>query len=295
MNWIFRPQAQGSEGSPCGCKRQARLPPLSAHLPGPRWDYLAGKGATPQRVLWASTSTKNPDYSDTLYVDELIGPDTINTMPGETVKAFQDHGSPRPSLQDALAEASALLEQLAELGSTTTTSPRRLSVRVSRSSKRPSVSCSTRWPRSWGRLRLCERLDGGATRCSCQLDLVSIRAGHTNPTPARGLRALELVGLGASRLAGAGVACAALSVSVLRSRSSGVFGIACGASAAIVLAVTPTPVPGATAPASDITATGAGSRVGESTGRARSTAAQRRSRDCWRPFARAGASRPRAV
>jgi transaldolase len=83
---------------------------------GPRWEYLAGKGATPQRVLWASTSTKNPDYPDTLYVDELIGPDTINTMPGETVRAFQDHGSPRPSLQDGLAEASAVLEELARAG-----------------------------------------------------------------------------------------------------------------------------------------------------------------------------------
>jgi transaldolase len=83
---------------------------------GPRWEYLASKGATPQRVLWASTSTKNPDYPDTLYVDELIGPDTVNTMPEETVRAFQDHGSPRPSLQDGLAEASAVFEQLADAG-----------------------------------------------------------------------------------------------------------------------------------------------------------------------------------
>jgi transaldolase len=83
---------------------------------GPRWDYLASKGATPQRVLCASTSTKNPDYLDTLYVDELIGPDTINTMPEETVRAFQDHGSPRPSLQDGLADAQAVLGQLADVG-----------------------------------------------------------------------------------------------------------------------------------------------------------------------------------
>jgi transaldolase len=83
---------------------------------GPRWEYLASKGATPQRVLWASTSTKNPDYPDTLYVDELIGPDTINTMPEETVMAFQDHGSPRPSLQDALADAAAVLDELAAAG-----------------------------------------------------------------------------------------------------------------------------------------------------------------------------------
>jgi transaldolase len=83
---------------------------------GPRWDYLVGKGATPQRVLWASTSTKNPDYPDTVYVDELIGPDTINTMPEETVGAFQDHGSPRPSLQEGLSEAQAVLDKLAKAG-----------------------------------------------------------------------------------------------------------------------------------------------------------------------------------
>jgi transaldolase len=83
---------------------------------GARWDYLVGKGATPQRVLWASTSTKNPDYPDTLYVDELIGPDTINTMPEETVEAFQDHGSPRPRLEEGVAEAQALLDELAVAG-----------------------------------------------------------------------------------------------------------------------------------------------------------------------------------
>jgi transaldolase len=83
---------------------------------GPRWDYLAGKGATPQRVLWASTSTKSPSYPDTLYVDELIGPDTINTMPEETVRAFQDHGSPRPSLHEGLADAQAVFDELAAAG-----------------------------------------------------------------------------------------------------------------------------------------------------------------------------------
>jgi transaldolase len=83
---------------------------------GSRWDYLAGKGATPQRVLWASTSTKNPSYPDTLYVDELIGPDTVNTMPEETILAFQDHGSPRPALHEGLAEAQTVLDELAEVG-----------------------------------------------------------------------------------------------------------------------------------------------------------------------------------
>jgi transaldolase len=83
---------------------------------GPRWEYLAGKGATPQRVLWASTSTKNPAYPDTLYVDELIGPDTINTMPRETIRAFQDHGKPRSTLTDGLTEAHAVFEKLAAAG-----------------------------------------------------------------------------------------------------------------------------------------------------------------------------------
>jgi transaldolase len=83
---------------------------------GPRWEYLAGKGATPQRVLWASTSTKNPDYRDTLYVEELLGPDTVNTMPEETIKAYQDHGDPQPRLAGGLEEAHALFGQLERAG-----------------------------------------------------------------------------------------------------------------------------------------------------------------------------------
>jgi transaldolase len=83
---------------------------------GPRWDYLAGKGATPQRVLWASTSTKNPAYPDTMYVEELLGPDTVNTMPEETIKAYQDHGDPQSRLQSGLDEAKALLEKLGQAG-----------------------------------------------------------------------------------------------------------------------------------------------------------------------------------
>jgi transaldolase len=83
---------------------------------GPRWDYLAGKGATSQRVLWASTSTKNPAYPDTIYVDELIGPDTVNTMPEETVVAYQDHGNPEQRLEHGLDEARSLLDDLARVG-----------------------------------------------------------------------------------------------------------------------------------------------------------------------------------
>jgi transaldolase len=83
---------------------------------GSRWEYLAGKGASPQRVLWASTSTKNPAYADTLYVEELIGSDTVNTMPEETIKAYQDHGAPQARLQSDLEGAHALLEELKRVG-----------------------------------------------------------------------------------------------------------------------------------------------------------------------------------
>jgi len=83
---------------------------------GPRWEYLAGKGATPQRVLWASTSTKNPAYPDTMYVEELIGPETVDTMPEETIEAYQDHGEPRVRLQSGLEEAERLLHELERLG-----------------------------------------------------------------------------------------------------------------------------------------------------------------------------------
>jgi len=83
---------------------------------GPRWEYLAGKGASPQRVLWASTSTKNPAYPDTLYIEELIGPDTVNTMPEETILAYQDHGSPKARLQSDLQDAHALLAELERVG-----------------------------------------------------------------------------------------------------------------------------------------------------------------------------------
>lgn len=83
---------------------------------GERWEQLAGKGARPQRVLWASTSTKNPAYSDILYVEELIGPETVNTMPEETLRAYQDHGDPKLRLESGLEEARGLYEELAAAG-----------------------------------------------------------------------------------------------------------------------------------------------------------------------------------
>jgi transaldolase len=83
---------------------------------GPRWEYLASKGATPQRVLWASTSVKNPDYPDTLYVEELIGSDTVNTMPEETIDDYQDHGRPEARLESGLAQARGVFDELAKAG-----------------------------------------------------------------------------------------------------------------------------------------------------------------------------------
>jgi transaldolase len=84
---------------------------------GERWEFLAGKGAKSQRCLWASTSTKNPEYRDVMYVEELIGPMTVNTMPLETVRAFQDHGEVKPgSLESGIEEAKQLLVDLDRVG-----------------------------------------------------------------------------------------------------------------------------------------------------------------------------------
>ena len=83
---------------------------------GPRWEVLEQKGATKQRCLWASTSTKNPEYRDVLYVEELIGPETVNTMPEETLQAFQDHGRVAETLTRDLDQARKLLDDLAKAG-----------------------------------------------------------------------------------------------------------------------------------------------------------------------------------
>jgi transaldolase / glucose-6-phosphate isomerase len=83
---------------------------------GPRWEALAAKGAQTQRVLWASTSTKNPKYRDVIYVEELIGPDTVNTMPPATIDAFRDHGQLRNSLTEDLPGAQKVMDDLARAG-----------------------------------------------------------------------------------------------------------------------------------------------------------------------------------
>ena len=82
---------------------------------GSRWRSLEERGANRQRLLWASTSTKNPDYPDTLYVDNLVGPQTVNTMPKQTIEAVKDHGNIRPTLEEGVEEAKEL-ERLREAG-----------------------------------------------------------------------------------------------------------------------------------------------------------------------------------
>jgi len=83
---------------------------------GPRWQALAARGARPQRPLWASTSTKNPAYPDTLYVDSLIGPDTVNTLPEATIAAFEDHGTLARTIDSGVGDAQAVMDGLAEVG-----------------------------------------------------------------------------------------------------------------------------------------------------------------------------------
>jgi len=83
---------------------------------GQRYQALAARGARPQRVLWASTGTKDPGYSDVKYVDALIGPETVNTMPLETLEAYRDHGDPAPRLEEGVQEAMVVMARLAELG-----------------------------------------------------------------------------------------------------------------------------------------------------------------------------------
>src|SRR5581483_4634562 len=82
----------------------------------PRFESLKHAGAHVQRPLWASTSTKNPAYRDVLYAEELIGPDTVDTMPLETIKNFRDHGQVRYSIEDDIADAHKTFEELEKIG-----------------------------------------------------------------------------------------------------------------------------------------------------------------------------------
>ena len=115
---------RGPAGQGGGRQRQDRLRVVPADLLGPRWEALE-EGRQPQRPLWASTSTKNPNYPDTLYVDELIGPDTVNTMPDQTIAAARDHADPtRTDRPRRRGRARAASRRSGRSASTSTTSSR---------------------------------------------------------------------------------------------------------------------------------------------------------------------------
>jgi transaldolase len=111
-------EAQALKGKTAVANARAAYGIFIHEFEGSRYAEMAAKGARPQRPLWASTSTKNPDYSDLLYVEELVAPSTVNTMPLATIAAYQDHGDPEPrsfDLEDT-EEARATLDQLEDLG-----------------------------------------------------------------------------------------------------------------------------------------------------------------------------------
>jgi transaldolase len=93
LDAIGTPEALALKGKAAIAQAHLAYAAFQRTFSGPRWDALAAAGAVPQRPLWASTSTKNPAYPDTLYVDTLIGPDTVNTLPDATIDAFADHGT----------------------------------------------------------------------------------------------------------------------------------------------------------------------------------------------------------
>lgn len=116
LDQLGTPEAKALQGSIAVANAKRAYQRFREIFQGESFAALRHRGARPQRVLWASTGTKNPAYSDVLYVEELIGADTVNTMPPATLNAFRDHGHPRPSLEQEVDEAEASLAKLAELG-----------------------------------------------------------------------------------------------------------------------------------------------------------------------------------
>jgi transaldolase len=108
--------AAGLEGKAGVAQAKLAYRLFQERFSGPRWEALAALGANLQRPLWASTSTKNPAYPDLLYVDNLIGPDTVNTMPDATVAAFEDHGIVGRTVDADVTAAQAHLEDLQRVG-----------------------------------------------------------------------------------------------------------------------------------------------------------------------------------
>lgn len=110
------PDAQALQGKAAIANAKLAYRLFQASFSGPRWAPLAAKGARVQRPLWASTSTKNPAYRDVIYVEELIGPDTVNTLPPATLEAFRDHGEVRASVTEQVADAERALVALEASG-----------------------------------------------------------------------------------------------------------------------------------------------------------------------------------
>lgn len=116
LSAIGTDEALALRGTAAVAQAQLAYQEFLAVFSGPRWEALAAKGAKVQRPLWASTSTKNPDYPDTRYVDTLIGPDTVNTMPEATIDAFEDHGTVARTVDADPAGARAALDAVAAAG-----------------------------------------------------------------------------------------------------------------------------------------------------------------------------------
>ncbi len=113
---IGTPDALALRGKAAIAQAQLAYQLFRRHFSGPRWDRLAARGARVQRPLWASTSTKNVSYPDTLYVDRLIGPDSINTLPESTIAAFEDHGTVARTIDDPSEDPELILKQLEAIG-----------------------------------------------------------------------------------------------------------------------------------------------------------------------------------
>jgi transaldolase len=116
LDAIGTPEALALRGKAAVANAQLAYELFLERFDTDRWKALAAKGAAVQRPLWASTSTKNPEYPDTIYVDNLIGPDTVNTMPDQTLLDFEDHGTVARTVDKDLAAARGVMAQLAEIG-----------------------------------------------------------------------------------------------------------------------------------------------------------------------------------
>ena len=116
LSGVGTEEARGLQGRAAVANAKLAYRRFGEFFDSERFARQRARGARPQRLLWGSTSTKNPAYRDVLYVEELIGPETVNTVPPATVDAFRNHGVVRATLQDNWADAEAALHRIAALG-----------------------------------------------------------------------------------------------------------------------------------------------------------------------------------